>query len=80
MEYEGYFNNKSVELFRWATDELSSGNRTKASKIKKVADGMEYKYRQTSEHKAMVDGRLGYKTLAFPLEFINGVDTGEIPK
>lgn len=44
--YEKYFNQQAIDLARWSLAELYFGNRIKASKLNKIANKMEEKYRR----------------------------------
>lgn len=55
-EYDSYYNPEALQLAKWSIFELYCGNRTKASKIKLVADKMEYLYRKNQPEKLV--GRL----------------------
>jgi len=51
--YDMYANREALELAQWALEEFQNGDRVKASKMKKIADKMEDKYRNSSEFKAL---------------------------
>jgi len=40
-----YANNNALEVARWAYEEFDTGNRIKASKLKRISDKMENKCR-----------------------------------
>ena len=49
-EFTGYFNDESFKILQWSYYEFENGNRIKASKLKKCADKMEYKYRKYNHY------------------------------
>jgi hypothetical protein len=60
-----YANDNALEVAKWALEEFDAENRIKASKLKRVADKMEDKYRDTREYKTLVQAtkinkKMGY--------------------
>lgn len=60
--YTKYANKEALELARWAHEE---NNRIKASKLKRIADKMEDKYRNTKEFQRDIDAP--YKCVFKPI-------------
>lgn len=49
--YQAYASEAALELAHWALNEFNNGNRVKASKLKRIADKMEDKKRDSREYK-----------------------------
>jgi len=49
--YTSYASEAALDLAHWALNEFNNGNRVKASKLKRIADKMEDKKRDSKEYK-----------------------------
>jgi len=49
--YQAYASEAALELAHWALNEFNNGSRVKASKLKKIADKIEDKKRNSKEYK-----------------------------